>query len=73
VGLAKKQMWCNAVAWCVGCTSFVFFEALAVSFIFLSFAEFGYDCSNRVSHNVLQLGEVADFEALTSNLALMFF
>jgi hypothetical protein len=25
-----------------------------------------------MAHNVLQLGEVADFEALTFNLALMF-
>jgi len=28
-------------------------------------------CRNRVTHNVLQLGEVADFEALTFNLAQM--
>jgi hypothetical protein len=28
--------------------------------------------SDKVSHNVLQLGEVADLEALTFNLALMF-
>jgi hypothetical protein len=29
-------------------------------------------CSSRVSYNVSQLGEVADLEALTFNLALMF-
>ena len=29
-------------------------------------------CSGSIATNVLQLGEVADFEALTFNLALMF-
>jgi hypothetical protein len=27
---------------------------------------------HKIAYNVLQLGEVADFEALTFNLALMF-
>ena len=33
---------------------------------------FGFSVCPRVTHNVLQLGEVADLEALTFNLALMF-
>jgi hypothetical protein len=46
----------------------------AVAFFFLFFlhgTSIG-NCQQGISYNVLQLGEVADLEALTFNLALMF-
>jgi hypothetical protein len=45
--------------------------ALATSIPIILFFIVGLCCSGKIATNVLQLGEVADFEALTFNLELM--
>jgi len=58
-------------AWAVGCSSFYFAKGWHFRPPFLSV----YVCTfgrPTLAGNVLQLGEVADLEALTFNLALMF-